>query len=1123
MDDYDEFFECLSGHPQPMPWQRELVADSRCGNRLIRIPTGFGKTLGILSAWVWQRLVRHDEVWPRRLVWCLPMRVLVEQTKDEIERALAKVGLLWDGRGDHAGKVGVHFLMGGADGGEWHLYPEANAVLIGTQDMLLSRALNRGYAAPRARWPMEFGLLNQDCLWVMDEVQLMDVGLATSGQLQAFRDEDRARGCERRPCHTWWMSATLQRDWLAKSPETKGLAGELPLTALPTDKRPGPLWESVTKPCELKEVKGDKALARLVAMEHLDAGRGAAGPTLVVVNTVERALQVYDALRQDKSLKGTALHVVHSRFRPFERAAWKSAFLNKAACAPGADRIVVATQVIEAGVDFSAGLLITELAPWPSLVQRFGRCARWGGSARVRVADFGWRGDKARPYTETELKAARRALEHVQDVAPRHLEAFEAQHPELLPDLYPYEARQLLLRHELEELFDTTPDLTGADIDISRFIRSGDERDLTVFWAEVPKGEEPPPTLRPTREALCAVPFLKARDWLCAEKSDKLRRDKRAWVWDWLEGTWRRAERRTLYPGQTVLVAADCGGYLEDRGWSPESSEAVRPLPAASPEPHELADAAQDDESLSVYPWQTIATHGWQVGNVAKNLVKCLAPPDLARIFDLAGRWHDVGKVHPAFNGSIVGPDRPRRNDLAKAPESAWLKGKRLYTMPDGSRRPGFRHELASTLALFDVLRRHRPDHPALLGPWREWLDATGQPLPAPKADTPPTPLEAEILALDADRFDLLAYLVCAHHGKLRLAWHACPADQEAGDGRIRGIVDGESLPALTLADAHGGYHPLPEACLTLAPAGAGLNPVTGAGWTERVLGLLERHGPFALAWLEAILRAADQRASRQPIADPLLEDQNARDGLETDDTALAPTQRGGTAQDPARPHSPQSGPQHGLRGGTGGSEAAGSRTLAPHHATRYLTTTLGILSYAELAPHLSIRVQDLEADIAEGRYAGRTIDEELILEFHRRICGDLVPDLAGRWRRVDVRVSDHDAPSYIRVPMLMRDYSLDLQTRLAALDGALDERILEVLAFAEGRLLWIHPFADFNGRTTRVLLAELLRRLDLPDVDPTPDPGPATARYLEALQAADRADWQPLIAIWRARFEQGD
>lgn len=341
----------------------------------------------------------------------------------------------------------------------------------------------------------------------------------------------------------------------------------------------------------------------------------------------------------------------------------------------------------------------------------------------------------------------------------------------------------------------------------------------------------------------------------------------RAWVWDWLHGRWRWAERQDLHPGQTLLVAADCGGYLPDWGWSPGSAVPVEPVPQPALEADERADAAQDDESLSAYPWQTIATHGRQVGSLARSL----APPGLAALLDLAGRWHDVGKVHPAFNGSIVGPGRPDRMDLAKAPKGAWLPASRLYLMPDGSRRPGFRHELASVLALFGVLKRHKPDHPALLGPSREWLQASGLQMPAPDSTVKPTPIEQEILDLDAEAFDLLAYLVCAHHGKLRLAWHACPADQEAGDGRIRGVVDGETLPSLTLADGSGGFQDLPATRLYLAPAAAGLNPTTGAGWTERVLKLLERHGPFALAWLEALLRAADQRASRQPVCDPLL------------------------------------------------------------------------------------------------------------------------------------------------------------------------------------------------------------------------------------------------------------
>jgi CRISPR-associated endonuclease/helicase Cas3 len=71
--------------------------------------------------------------------------------------------------------------------------------------MLLSRALNRGYGMSCYRWPMHFGLLNNDSLWVMDETQLKGVGLETSAQLAGFRER---LGTSARCVH-WWMSATL--------------------------------------------------------------------------------------------------------------------------------------------------------------------------------------------------------------------------------------------------------------------------------------------------------------------------------------------------------------------------------------------------------------------------------------------------------------------------------------------------------------------------------------------------------------------------------------------------------------------------------------------------------------------------------------------------------------------------------------------------------------------------------------------------------------------------------------------------------------------------------------------------------------------------------------------------
>ena len=100
-----------------------------------------------------------------------------------------------------------------------------------------------------------------------------------------------------------------------------------------------------------------------------------------------------------------------------------------------------------------------------------------------------------------------------------------------------------------------------------------------------------------------------------------------------------------------------------------------------------------------------------------------------------------------------------------------------------------------------------------------------------------------------------------------------------------------------------------------------------------------------------------------------------------------------------------------------------------------------------------------------------------------------------------------------------MRNYTLDLQARWEGSAGADLDLTLEFLAFAEGRFLSIHPFHDFNGRTIRVFLSELLRRLDLPLVNLAPEDDAARQSYFAALEAADRLNWQPLVGIWQARF----
>src|ERR1700730_15723607 len=78
------------------PYQ-ERLALSEPLPQLLNIPTGLGKTAAVILAWIWRRRFAEKSfraATPRRLVYCLPMRVLVEQTFKNAQSWLENLGLL---------------------------------------------------------------------------------------------------------------------------------------------------------------------------------------------------------------------------------------------------------------------------------------------------------------------------------------------------------------------------------------------------------------------------------------------------------------------------------------------------------------------------------------------------------------------------------------------------------------------------------------------------------------------------------------------------------------------------------------------------------------------------------------------------------------------------------------------------------------------------------------------------------------------------------------------------------------------------------------------------------------------------------------------------------------------
>ena len=121
----DECFGAAFGQEvTPFDYQARLAGGNEgtaCESKLINIPTGCGKTAAVVLAWLWNRVALGRADWPRRLVYCLPMRALVEQTRENVEAWLEKL--------NYTNKVGVDILMGGEEKTDWDIYPERESSL----------------------------------------------------------------------------------------------------------------------------------------------------------------------------------------------------------------------------------------------------------------------------------------------------------------------------------------------------------------------------------------------------------------------------------------------------------------------------------------------------------------------------------------------------------------------------------------------------------------------------------------------------------------------------------------------------------------------------------------------------------------------------------------------------------------------------------------------------------------------------------------------------------------------------------------------------------------------------------------------------------------------------------
>lgn len=662
---FEEWFQTATGNP-PFPYQTALATGPTLPDQL-SVPTGLGKTAAAVLAWMWRRRYAAEDVrvaTPRRLVFCLPVRTLVEQTVGEIDHWMDNLGIA---------DIRVYQLMGGAVVDGWDGSPAADAILVGTQDQLLSRALNRGYGMSRFRWPIHYAWLHNDALWVFDEVQLMGVGASTGAQLQGLRDKLGTA----RPTHTVWMTATPSPGRL------RTVDGVWPLHAQPLTEadhacpvaaeRLGARKRLVVVPADadFDAARWPARIVEQVVQHHIVGDR-----TLVVVNHVARAQAVYAQLRK----RGVEVRLLHARFRAADRVRTQAAALDRDFCG-----VIVATQAIEAGVDLSCATLVTEACPWASFVQRAGRCNRYGKDPAATVVWLGLPAEDklTSPYPSAEVADAERRLQELDDVGPEALSRLP------MPDGEP--ALPVLRRRDLLGLFDTEADLSGLDLDVSGYIRDTDDDDVSVAWRTF-DADEGPAAAEPAlhRGELCSVRIGRLKDLL---------KKTRAWRWDSVEGAWRRVDVNRVTPGLTLLLQTTAGGYDCDLGYTGDPSHTPLPIShPGRPQDQDQADGADPLTFLGRYV--SLTTHSEDAAAALTQLAGALADATDTPWTELtrAARWHDVGKAHEVFQQMLTA-----RLDAADARRPGG-EGGGPWAKSDGagggrSARPHFRHELASALA----------------------------------------------------------------------------------------------------------------------------------------------------------------------------------------------------------------------------------------------------------------------------------------------------------------------------------------------------------------------------------------------------------------------------------------
>ncbi len=447
---WDSQFQTMFGKGfVPYAFQRKVAQHLLNGrNVILQAPTGAGKTKAALFPFL---LAQQENIpFPRKLLYTTPMRVLAKSFHSDFE----------------ASPIGKQETLKAAiqTGENQDDRQFRNDLIFTTIDQVLSSFLNIPYALGKRQGNVNAGAVVGAYL-VFDEFHLFDPDTSLGTVIEMLKMLNGITPF-------LLMTATFSE------PLLKRLSGYFNAEVVP-----------VTE-AELKQIpsqRGKRREYQVVDQTLLDGTDAVIAQhqqrSIVICNTVTRVQEMYQSLRDNPQRgKCTEVLLLHSRFLKKDRQTKEDMIRERFKRGAGPDNVIlVATQVIEVGLDITCENLHTELAPASAIFQRAGRCARFENeSGMVTIYPVLTKTDGSPNYAPYEKEICEVTMEAFQQRNGKVLD-FAAEQ-EVINEVHRESDEKILAGLESRQTRSRISEaISGQELALAReLIRQNDSRTLLV-------------------------------------------------------------------------------------------------------------------------------------------------------------------------------------------------------------------------------------------------------------------------------------------------------------------------------------------------------------------------------------------------------------------------------------------------------------------------------------------------------------------------------------------------------------------------------------------------------------------------------------------------------------------